>query len=163
MVVMFVFFTGWGLLEIMSLEPATLVWVEALDGGDPEKEAPYRDKLMTQSPPFTGEPKEIMKIKERYGGLSWLQQKGLALLSERYWKKRWRTTYLVNIDDPILILKYEPFSIGSGCCDRAPRIVVTVLRVHVDDFFRCLNCIRVIQFDLFDFFGNLIAPDTVLE
>jgi dipeptidyl aminopeptidase/acylaminoacyl peptidase len=82
------------------LEPATLVWVEALDGGDPEKEAPYRDKLMTLSAPFTDEPKEIMKIKERYGGISWLQQKGLALLSERYWKKRWRTTSLVNVDDP---------------------------------------------------------------
>jgi dipeptidyl aminopeptidase/acylaminoacyl peptidase len=76
------------------------VWVEALDGGDPENEAPFRDKLMTLSAPFTGEPREIMKIKERYGGISWLQQKGLALLSERYWKKRWRTTSLVNVDDP---------------------------------------------------------------
>jgi dipeptidyl aminopeptidase/acylaminoacyl peptidase len=83
-----------------SLKPATLVWVEALDEGDPEKEAPYRDKLMTQSAPFTAEPAEIMKIKERYGGISWLQQEGLALLSERFWKKRWRTAYLVNVDDP---------------------------------------------------------------
>jgi dipeptidyl aminopeptidase/acylaminoacyl peptidase len=82
------------------LKSATLVWVEALDEGDPEKEAAYRDKLMTQSAPFSDEPKEIMKIKERYGGISWLQQEGLALLSERYWKKRWRTTSLVNVDDP---------------------------------------------------------------
>jgi dipeptidyl aminopeptidase/acylaminoacyl peptidase len=82
------------------LKSATLVWVEALDEGDPEKEAPFRDKLMTQSAPFKEEPKELMKIKERYGGLSWLQQEGLALLSERYWKKRWRTVYLVNLDDP---------------------------------------------------------------
>ncbi len=92
--------TGSRSVEWRPLKPATLVWVEALDSGDPEKEAPYRDKLMTQSAPFTAEPKEIMKIKERYGGISWLQQEGLALISERYWKKRWRTTYLVNIDDP---------------------------------------------------------------
>ena len=82
------------------LKSATLIWVEALDEGDPEKEAPHRDRLMTLKAPFSAEPKEIMKIKERYGGISWLQQEGLALLSERFWKKRWRITSLVNVDDP---------------------------------------------------------------
>jgi len=68
--------------------------------GIPEKEASYRDKLMTLSAPFTGESIELMKTKERYAGISWLQQEGLALLSEREWKRRWRTTSLVNVDDP---------------------------------------------------------------
>ncbi len=92
--------TGPRSLSWRPLKPATLVWVEALDEGKPEKEVPHRDKLMTLSAPFTGEPREIMKIKQRYAGISWLQQEGLAFLSEREWKRRWRTTSLVNVDDP---------------------------------------------------------------
>jgi dipeptidyl aminopeptidase/acylaminoacyl peptidase len=83
-----------------ALKPATLVWVEALDEGNPEKQVAHRDKLMTLSAPFTSTPKEIMKTKHRYGGISWLQPTGQAFLTESDWKKRWRTTYLVNVDDP---------------------------------------------------------------
>ncbi len=83
-----------------ALKPATLIWVEALDEGNPEKQVAHRDKLMTLSPPFTSTPKEIMKIKHRYGGISWLQPAGQAFLTESDWKRRWRTTYLVNVDDP---------------------------------------------------------------
>jgi len=82
------------------LKPATLVWVEALDEGDPKKDVPFRDRLMTLSPPFTGEPAEILKIKHRYGGISWLQTPGLGFLTESEWKRRWRTTYLVDVDKP---------------------------------------------------------------
>jgi dipeptidyl aminopeptidase/acylaminoacyl peptidase len=92
--------TGPRSLSWRPLKPATLLWVEALDEGDPEKEVPYRDKLMSLSAPFTGEPKEMLKTKQRYAGISWLQQEGLAFLSEREWKRRWRTTSLVNVDDP---------------------------------------------------------------
>ena len=83
-----------------ALKPATLVWVEALDEGNPEKQVAHRDKLMTLSAPFTSTPKEIMKTKHRYGGISWLQPAGQAFLTESDWKRRWRTTYLVNVDDP---------------------------------------------------------------
>jgi dipeptidyl aminopeptidase/acylaminoacyl peptidase len=92
--------TGPRSVQWRTLKPATLIWVEALDEGDPEKEVPQRDKLMTLSAPFKGEPKEIMKIEHRYGGIEWLQTEGEAFLSEYNWKKRWRTTYVVNVDDP---------------------------------------------------------------
>ena len=36
------------------LEPATLVWAEALDGGDWNTKVPARDKVMMQKAPFTG-------------------------------------------------------------------------------------------------------------
>lgn len=87
-------------IEWRPLEPATLIWVEAMDEGDPEKEVPYRDKLVTLSYPFKEEPKEIMKIEHRYSGLNWLESPGLAFLTEYDWKRRWRTTWLVNVDDP---------------------------------------------------------------
>ena len=33
--------------------PATLVWAEALDGGDPRKKTAPRDRLLTLAAPFT--------------------------------------------------------------------------------------------------------------
>lgn len=96
--------TGLRSVNWQPLKPSTLIWVEALDGGDPENEVPFRDKLMTLSAPFTEEAKEVLKTKNRYSGISWLQTPGMGFLSERDWKRRWRTTYLVNVDDP----SFEP-------------------------------------------------------
>jgi dipeptidyl aminopeptidase/acylaminoacyl peptidase len=92
--------TGPRSCEWRVLKPATLIWVEALDEGDPEKEVPYRDKIMTLSAPFEDKPSEVMKVQYRYSGMDWLQPEGSALVTEYNWKKRWRTTYLVNVDDP---------------------------------------------------------------
>jgi dipeptidyl aminopeptidase/acylaminoacyl peptidase len=83
-----------------ALKPATLIWVEALDEGNPGKKVAHRDKLMTLSFPFKEQPKEILKIQHRYSGISWLKPEGKAFLTERDWKRRWRTTYLINVDAP---------------------------------------------------------------
>lgn len=92
--------TGPRSVEWRPLKPATLIWVEALDEGDPEKKVPHRDKLTTLSSPFKEEPKEIMKIEHRYSGTQWMKPAGQAFITEYNWKKRWRTTYLINVDDP---------------------------------------------------------------
>ncbi|MGD9346129.1 MAG: prolyl oligopeptidase family serine peptidase [Candidatus Aminicenantes bacterium] len=86
-------------MEWRALRPATLVWVEALDEGDPENDVPHRDKLMTQSYPFQDTPREVLKTQYRYDGLSWMETPGEALLTEYDWKRRWRTTYHINVDD----------------------------------------------------------------
>ncbi len=87
-------------IEWRPLEPATLVWVEALDGGDPETEVPNRDRLMTLSQPFLDGPAELRRMEHRLWDIRWLELEGLALISERDWKRRWRTTYLARVDDP---------------------------------------------------------------
>ncbi|MBC8358516.1 MAG: prolyl oligopeptidase family serine peptidase [Candidatus Aminicenantes bacterium] len=92
--------TGPRSVEWRALKPATLIWVEALDEGNPEKKVPHRDKLLTLSSPFKEQPKEILKIQHRYSGIAWMKPEGKAFLTEYNWKKRWRTTYLVNVDDP---------------------------------------------------------------
>ena len=51
------------------LEPATLVWVEALDKGDIKNKVPHRDRIVTLKAPFTGEPTEVAKTEWRYGGV----------------------------------------------------------------------------------------------
>jgi len=91
--------TGPRSVQWRPLKPATLIWVEALDEGNPEKKVPHRDKLMTLSAPFKEQPKEILKVQHRYSGIAWLKPAGKAFLTERDWKRRWRTTYLVNVDD----------------------------------------------------------------
>jgi dipeptidyl aminopeptidase/acylaminoacyl peptidase len=63
------------------LEPATLVWVEALDKGDIRNAVPHRDRIMTLKAPFAGEPSEVAKTEFRFSGVSWTE-KGSILLSE---------------------------------------------------------------------------------
>jgi dipeptidyl aminopeptidase/acylaminoacyl peptidase len=86
--------------EWQPLKSGSLLWVEALDGGDPEKDVPNRDKIMTLSAPFEGQPNEVVKIRHRYSGVTWLGQKGLAFVTEFDWKKKWETTYLINTELP---------------------------------------------------------------
>ena len=80
--------------------PATLVWAEALDRGDWNVNAPARDKVMLWKAPFSGAPAEIARTEQRYAGCLWSDQPGLALLTEYDLNRRWRRTFLVDVDDP---------------------------------------------------------------
>jgi dipeptidyl aminopeptidase/acylaminoacyl peptidase len=62
-------------------QPATLVWTEALDGGDPKKQVPFRDKVMTLAAPFTEPATELGKIEWRFANVSFTE-KGVGLLTE---------------------------------------------------------------------------------
>jgi dipeptidyl aminopeptidase/acylaminoacyl peptidase len=62
-------------------KPATLVWVEAQDGGDLRNKAEIRDKVLSASGPFNGAASEIAKTEWRYAGISFTE-KGIGLLSE---------------------------------------------------------------------------------
>ncbi len=87
-------------VDWMALKPSTLLWIEALDGGNPEKDARFRDRLMTLASPFTSAPGEAVSLQHRYAGCDSLAAPGLALVSERDWKRRWRTTWLVDLARP---------------------------------------------------------------
>jgi dipeptidyl aminopeptidase/acylaminoacyl peptidase len=80
------------------LEPATLVWVEALDDGDPRKKVKERDVVRSLASPFKGEPNEIARTTHRFSGLA-VGEKGLLLLSDfdRETRKR-RTIRLDGAD-----------------------------------------------------------------
>ena len=76
--------------------PATLFWVEALDGGDPAVDVEYREQIFTLPAPFTGDPTPGFKLALRYGGISW-GRNDFALVTES-----WRATRLgrVHIFNP---------------------------------------------------------------
>lgn len=81
-------------------EPATLLWVEALDGGDWKAKVPHRDKVMVLKPPFTEAPVELFRTEQRYQGLQWAAKPGLALMYEYDHNRHWQRTFIVNPDDP---------------------------------------------------------------
>lgn len=62
-------------------QPATIVWAEALDGGDLKNKVPFRDKIMSVAAPFNAEPVEMAKTEWRYAGISFTE-KGIGLLTE---------------------------------------------------------------------------------
>jgi dipeptidyl aminopeptidase/acylaminoacyl peptidase len=83
--------------EWRPTEPATLAWVEALDGGNPKTEVPNRDRVMLK--PIGGETIELCKTEERFTGLQWIEKGGLALLSDYDPDRHWDRTYVINLDD----------------------------------------------------------------
>jgi dipeptidyl aminopeptidase/acylaminoacyl peptidase len=78
------------------LDPATLVWAEALDGGDSHKEATQRDKVLKLAAPFKGEPTEIARTEQRYGGIQWTQSGKYALLRDNENGRRRTRTFLIT-------------------------------------------------------------------
>lgn len=88
--------TGRRFIDWRQDEPATLYWVEALDGGDPKAQAPYRDALYTLRAPFRGEPQPFARLSTRFEGIEW--GKGIAVLSESWNKDRRSKSWLVYPD-----------------------------------------------------------------
>ncbi len=80
--------------------PATLVWAEALDGGDWKTQVPQRDKVMMQKAPFTAAPTEVARTVQRYIGFDWGERADTALLEEYDENRHWRHAALVDVDDP---------------------------------------------------------------
>ena len=82
--------------------PATIVWVEALDGGDPTQEVDYRDRVMMLSAPFTARPIEVIKLENRFSQVLWGETRGVALVREYESTDKIYRTWLVNPDNPDL-------------------------------------------------------------
>ncbi|MCK9225442.1 MAG: prolyl oligopeptidase family serine peptidase [Candidatus Muirbacterium halophilum] len=107
-------FTGRRYFDWVPYYPSTLIYAEALDGGDPENEVPFRDSIKVMEKPFkTG--KEVLKLKDRYYGLSFLMdKKGEGFITEYEWKKRWIKTYHIDIEkNNAIIKKVEDLSVND--------------------------------------------------
>ena len=79
--------------------PATLVWAEALDGGDPRNKVEHQDRLVTVTAPFTAEPTELARLGKRYSGLLWDTQ-GVGFLGEYDRDRRWSKMWIVDAAKP---------------------------------------------------------------
>ena len=79
--------------------PATLVWAEALDGGDPRSKVANQDRIVALTAPFTGEPTELARLNKRYSGLLWDTQ-GMGFLGEYDRDRRWSKMWIVDAAKP---------------------------------------------------------------
>jgi dipeptidyl aminopeptidase/acylaminoacyl peptidase len=79
--------------------PATLAWVEAMDGGDPARAASQRDRVVALTAPFTAEPVQHAAVATRVRGVTWVRD-DLAMITEYWWKTRQTKTWLINPSMP---------------------------------------------------------------
>lgn len=75
--------------------PATLYYVEALDGGDQANEVPFRDEVFLWEAPFTNAPQSLLKVQQRFAGIQW-GNNTTAILSDYWYDTRNSKTYLIN-------------------------------------------------------------------
>lgn len=67
--------------------PATLVWAEALDGGDPAKEVEFRDRVFVLEAPFTAAPTPWFDLELRFMGITWGNE-NYALIGQTWRRNR---------------------------------------------------------------------------
>lgn len=79
--------------------PATLTWTEALDGGDPAREASKRDRLQALAAPFSGAPVTLLEVASRVRNVTWAGAK-LALVEENWWKTRQTRSWIIDPSRP---------------------------------------------------------------
>jgi dipeptidyl aminopeptidase/acylaminoacyl peptidase len=84
----------------VATEGASLVWAEALDGGDPKNKVPYRDHLLLLPAPFTGKPVECVKLEQRFVNLIFGEKHGLALVHDYDRDRRWVRTFEIALQHP---------------------------------------------------------------
>lgn len=83
-----------------STDPTTLVWAEALDGGDWNVNVPARDKILIQKAPFDSPAVEVMRTEQRYAGFSWSEKPSTALLIDYDANRHWFRGFIVDVDHP---------------------------------------------------------------
>ncbi len=91
--------TGPRSVEWRSDKAATLVWAEAQDGGDGGVEAEIRDSIFMLAAPFDAQPRKLMDLGQRYGGVTW-GDGDLAFVSSWWWANRNMKVWHVRPDSP---------------------------------------------------------------
>jgi dipeptidyl aminopeptidase/acylaminoacyl peptidase len=80
--------------------PASLAWIEALDGGDPIAPAEYRDRIMRLSAPFADDPQPAFSVRHRCLGFRDMDVPHRVLMTEHDRDRRWLTTWLCDLAAP---------------------------------------------------------------
>jgi dipeptidyl aminopeptidase/acylaminoacyl peptidase len=95
-------------VEWRAGKPATLLWAEAQDKGNPRLDAPVRDKLFTLDAPWNAaqQPRLLASLPLRYDGIEWGGD-DLALVTMSRWRDR----------------KSQTIAIQPGNRDAVPRMI----------------------------------------
>jgi dipeptidyl aminopeptidase/acylaminoacyl peptidase len=114
--------------------PATLVWLEALDGGDPRQAADWRDQWYALAAPFEGEARPLLRTQHRARGLVWLRDGRHVLAGDFDRDRRWTRTGLYDLEAPEEPLRWlddrsvndrygDPGAVQTELDERGARVV----------------------------------------
>jgi dipeptidyl aminopeptidase/acylaminoacyl peptidase len=98
--------TGKRNLQWRADQPATMVWAEALDGGDPENQVTHRDEVFQLAAPFDGQPESLFKTVDRFYQVTWGDEHH-AVFYDYWWNTRLVRTSLfdpANLDQSPQVL-----------------------------------------------------------
>jgi dipeptidyl aminopeptidase/acylaminoacyl peptidase len=79
---------------------ARILWIEALDDGDPAKKVPFREVVKRMDIDSDKEATEVLKIQHRFAGLGWTGTRDQVIVTENDRDRRWRTSALVDLSNP---------------------------------------------------------------
>ncbi|MFL6463615.1 MAG: hypothetical protein ACJ73N_04310 [Bryobacteraceae bacterium] len=78
-------------------EPASVYWVEAMDGGNPKEKVPHRDRILIASLPVgSAGPRELLKVEQRFQRIEFGELGAFALVTDYERNKRWVRTFAVD-------------------------------------------------------------------
>ncbi len=85
------------LIHWMSASPATVCYSTALDGGDPNKKAAFRDRVFQIAAPFGDPPEALMDVQHRFYGLTYFEDGRRVITTEYDRDRRWVTKRLYDL------------------------------------------------------------------
>jgi dipeptidyl aminopeptidase/acylaminoacyl peptidase len=122
-------------------EPATLMWAEALDGGDPRKKVSPRDRLMKLGAPFTATPAELLKVENRYQGRLFGERDGMMWFFDYNRDTQRRRVFMTDYRSPGSIKLVSDLNVndrynelGSPVMKQLPN-GSSVIRIHEEDIY----------------------------
>lgn len=90
--------TGPRSVQWVNSQPQTLIYAEALDGGDWANKVEFRDQLFLMKIPASGpgKPEALMKLKNRYAEVQFLDESESMFVTDYERDKEWLTTVMVS-------------------------------------------------------------------
>ncbi len=92
--------TGPRRVDWLEASPATLAWIEALDGGDPMQPAEHRDRIMVWASPFREAAVQSALVEHRCLGWYHFATPQNLFVVEHDRDRRWVTESMVDLSDP---------------------------------------------------------------
>jgi dipeptidyl aminopeptidase/acylaminoacyl peptidase len=127
---------GW-----IPTEPSTLIWAEALDGGDPRKKITPRDKLVTLAAPFSGTPAELAKLEQRYQGRIFGEKDGMMWFYDYDRDTQRRRIFMTDYRNPSNVKMISDLNVNDRYNDIGNPVTKllpngsSVIRQNGDDIF----------------------------
>ena len=103
---------GW-----IPVEPATLMWTEALDGGNPRTKVAQRDKVMKLAAPFNGLPVEMLRTEHRFQGRAFGERDGMMIFYDFNRDSQKRRMFVTDYRNPSNVKQIFDLNVNDRYAD----------------------------------------------